>query len=103
MSIDSSIMLAMNHFMEELDRGTNEYWKRARFTIGKPVFSLSTRGSKYFKITSDNSVYCFIDKETGDIYKPASWRGPAKGVRANLNNYDSWMNKTDPHGSWLYK
>jgi hypothetical protein len=26
------------------------------------------------------SVHCFIDKQTGQIYKSASWKAPAKGV-----------------------
>lgn len=104
--MNSSMMLAMNHFMEELERGTDEYWEKNGFTRGKPIFSLETRGSKYFKVISDRSVYCFIEKKTGNIYKPAGWRGPyTKGmnaVRGNIHDYDTWMNKTDPYGSWLY-
>ena len=30
------------------------------------------------------SVHCFIDKQTGEVYKPASWRAPAKHVRYDL-------------------
>jgi len=30
------------------------------------------------------SVDAFVDKNTGDVYKPASWNAPAKGVRYNL-------------------
>jgi len=49
-------------------------------------------GKKYFKVVScewdekrqeyrDRSVVTFIDKNTGDVYKAASWKSPAKGVR----------------------
>ena len=41
-------------------------------------------GRKYIKITPDGSVFAFVDKKTGDIFKPASWQAPAKGVRGNL-------------------
>ena len=52
-------------------------------------------GKKYYKIVQvefdtfqnrneyrDSSVHSFVDKNTGDVYKPASWRAPAtKHVR----------------------
>ena len=51
-------------------------------------------GRKYIKIVDgyveDNgelesrSVVAFIEKTTGDVYKPAGWNAPAKGVRFNL-------------------
>jgi hypothetical protein len=51
-------------------------------------------GKKYHKIIMviDNgpdrnvsrSVHCFIDKKTGEVYKPASLKAPAKGVRYDL-------------------
>ena len=30
------------------------------------------------------SVHCFIDKQTGEVYKAASWKAPAKIVRFDL-------------------
>ena len=30
------------------------------------------------------SVHAFIDKNTGEVYKPASWKAPAKHVRFDL-------------------
>ena len=44
----------------------------------------NTRGRKYVKLISDGSVCAFIEKNTGDIYKPASWKAPAKHVRGNI-------------------
>ena len=45
-------------------------------------------GRKYHKvIMSANgscSVHCFIDKKTGQVYKSASWKAPAKNVRYDL-------------------
>ena len=42
--------------------------------------------SKYYGQYRDGSVHCFVDKETGDVYKAASWRSPAKHIRFNLQN-----------------
>ena len=38
-------------------------------------------GSKYYQQYRDSSVHSFVDKETGDVFKPASWNRPAKHVR----------------------
>jgi hypothetical protein len=33
---------------------------------------------------TNGSVHCFIDIETGNILKAASWKVPAKGVRGSI-------------------
>ena len=51
------------------------------------------------------SIHCFVEKTTGDIYKPAGWKSPyTKGnncVRGNIYDTSSFE-KTDLHGGWLY-
>jgi len=61
------------------------------------------KGPKYSRVwiaTPHKSAYCFVDHE-GNIYKTASWKAPAKGVRANLATLD--MSKVDRFTSWLYR
>ena len=42
-------------------------------------------GRKYWKVNQiDGGVHSFVDKKTGEVYKPASWRGPTKHVRFDL-------------------
>ena len=79
-------------------------------------------GRKYFKVikveesfTSTKSgvthpshtcVEAFIDRQTGDIFKPASWSRPAKGARYNLRDQKSLISlyqNLDPFGGHLYK
>ena len=55
-------------------------------------------GKKYYKIVQvehrehdgkewrDTSVHSFVDKNTGDVYKAASWKAPAKHVRFTFQN-----------------
>src|SRR5438105_4247098 len=41
-------------------------------------------GSKFIKVVRGNSIHCFVDKKTGDVFKAASFRAPAKGARGNI-------------------
>ena len=67
------------------------------------------QGKKYLKLVmvshTNRSVHCFIDKNSGEVYKAASWKAPAKGVRYNLLNAESRDNcfkNADWAGSYLY-
>ena len=65
-----------------------------------------TKGGKYYKILQDQSygqsVHAFVD-EDGNVYKPAGWRAPAKGVRARLEDIVDGKRKVDFAGGYLYK
>ena len=67
-------------------------------------------GRKYHKIimdvTGSRSVHAFVDKNTGEVYKPASWKSPAKHVRFNLldkQSRDECYRRANWSGSYLYK
>ena len=66
-------------------------------------------GRKYHKIIMDangsRSVHAFIDKKTGSVYKPASFKAPAKHERFNLcliKDREWLMKHADWSGSYLY-
>ena len=63
-------------------------------------------GRKYWKINQiDGGVHAFVDRKTGQVYKPASWRGPAKGVRYDLriiSQRDACLSNADWAGGYLY-
>ena len=46
--------------------------------------------------------FMFIDKETGAVYKPASFKAPAKGIRFQLESLVDNPEIVDPYGSFLY-
>lgn len=67
-------------------------------------------GRKYHKIVmitegGARSVHAFVDKKTGEVYKSASWKSPAKGVRYNLlmiPSREECLMRADWAGSYLY-
>jgi len=67
-------------------------------------------GRKYHKVilnaAGSRSVHCFIDKQTGQVYKSASWKSPAKGVRYDLRIIEQreWLlENADWAGAYLYQ
>ena len=73
---------------------------------GNYHFSLTT-GRKYHKIVDEihGGVHCFIDKQTGEVYKPASYNKPAKHVRYDMrliNERNAMLSNADWAGSYLY-
>ena len=64
-------------------------------------------GSKYYGQYRDASVHAFVDKKTGQIYKPAGWAKPAKHVRFDMRiiserNFVHNPNNTGWSGGYLY-
>ena len=66
-------------------------------------------GRKYHKIimvaNGSRSVHAFVDKKTGEVYKSASWKSPAKGVRYDLRIIEQreWLlENADWAGGYLY-
>ena len=71
------------------------------------TFDVAPGGRKFAKIVRtsmrnndrvDQSVVCFVDKSTGDIWKAAGWKGPALNfprgsvfdLAATMKTFDVW-------------
>ena len=67
-------------------------------------------GKKYHKVIfvdggGSRSVHAFVDKQTGQLYKSASWKSPAKGVRYDLRliaDREYLLENADWSGGYLY-
>jgi len=65
-------------------------------------------GRKYLKIVMVNnqrSVHAFVDRKTGELYKPAGWKSPAKHVRGQLldsASREDILERCDWAGGYLY-
>ena len=51
---------------------------------------------------SGRSCWMFVDKNTGECYKPASYKAPAKHVRYLITQLADNPHICDPYGSFLY-
>ena len=76
--------------VDEIENGTANLYK-FDYQVGKKyikVFNLQySEANDYYNRPAgyrQGSVTAFIDKNTGEVYKPASWKAPAKNVRFDL-------------------
>ena len=80
-----------NYPIEELKRIKDGTANLMKFEIRE--------GKKYYKVVQvefdtfqnrneyrDGSVHAFVDKNNGNVYKPASWKAPAKHVRYSFQS-----------------
>ena len=97
-----------------VERGENVEYHQQRIDELRngilPLDYVIESGKKYHKVVmvdggSSRSVHCFIDKKTGEVYKSASWKSPAKGVRYDLRLIEQReyvLENCDWAGGYLY-
>ena len=98
--------------LDEIKNGTanlmwfKDYSGKKYYKIVQQQFE-TWEGSKYYGQYRDASVHAFVDKKTGQIYKPAGWAKPAKHVRFDMRiiserNFVHNPNNTGWSGGYLY-
>ena len=100
---------------EAMIEQVNNLWKVYNIESGHTITPLLKYevAKKYIKvyrldvvngeIRDGRSVFMFIDKETGAVLKPASWKAPAKGIRFYLESLVETPEVVDQYGSFLYR
>lgn len=92
MNISTFLNLLQTHMLE--------YKQANNFTYFDTYKTIATEGKKFFKVyvqeitggkSVNNRIVCFIDKTTGDIFKPATHAAPAKHARGNINSPQNGM------------
>ena len=95
------------------DADNQEYHQRKIDELKNGILPIDYQvetGKKYHKVifvdsSSNRSVHCFIDKNTGEVYKSATWKSPAKGVRYDLRlikDREYVLENADWSGGYLY-
>ena len=101
-----------NQQLAEIENGTANLMKFG-ITEGRKYYKVvqqefeTWEGSKYYGQYRDASVHAFVDKKTGQIFKPAGWSKPAKHVRFDMRiiserNFVHNPNNTGWSGGYLY-
>ena len=92
----------------------NNEWKVNAIESGRSHYHQPEMevGRKYIKVWEKlvtphredptRSCWMFVDKNTGEVYKPASYKAPAKGVRYLITQLADNPHICDPYGSFLY-
>jgi hypothetical protein len=107
---------AIARHRQYIDKGENVDWHKEQIDelcmgIGVDDY-IYVKGRKYAKIvhlaglSKQRSAHAFVDLNTGDVYKSASWSAPAKGVRYNLldeKSCEEMYKRADWAGGYLYK
>ncbi len=85
----------IEEFRQRLQDMYDTNYRTSYSSLLAPAIELEP-GRKYVKVVTQQrnsdgsaqqygrSVYCFIERETGDILKAAGWKAPAKGKRGSI-------------------
>ena len=110
----SELMTQAQFLTEALIETVNNEWKVNSIESGRSLYHQLEMeiGRKYIKVwqrldrdgVKDDcrSCWMFVDKNTGECYKPASYKAPAKGVRYLITQLADNPHVCDPYGSFLY-
>ena len=82
------------------------YTGKRYYKIVQQEFETWEKSRNYGKY-ADGSVHAFVDKETGDVYKPASWAAPVKHIRFTFQDVNHLKFLLNPNnvgwaGGYLY-
>ena len=72
--------------LQKIEDGTEKLYKWD-YKVGKKFIKVFNLQFDTFRDRNEyraGSVTAFIDKNTGEVYKPASWKAPAKHVRFDM-------------------
>ena len=96
---------ALNKMIDRIDEQYGEYYKKNLTNLSYSPITVN-KGRRFDKLVQDNSVYCFVEKSTGDVYKSQTWKQPyTKGkncVRGSIYDTSTYWDKDLRYGSWLY-
>ena len=96
---------ALQKMIDRIDAQYGFYYKKTLINLTYKGIEVN-QGRRFDKLVIDNSVYCFVEKSTGDVYKAQTWKQPyTKGkncVRGSIYDTSTYWDKDLRYGSWLY-
>lgn len=95
---------AITNYLALIKERHQKWMDERKMLIACPEYQVD-KGRRYDKIvevreTGGHSVHSFVEKSTGDIFLPASWRTPAKHARGSI--YDNPERALNPN-DWMVR
>lgn len=97
---------ALNEWLAKVNEALAANYEGKNFSamveakIGKKYAKIVKRDIFNGAVREGGSAYCFVEMETGNILKAASWAAPAKGVRGNIA---TGLKGLTPYGAIYFK
>ena len=66
---------ALMKMIHRIDEQYGEYYEKTLTSLTYEPIKVN-KGRRFDKLIQGGSVYCFVEKSTGNVYKPSSWRAP---------------------------
>lgn len=81
--------VAVASWLERAQAGVKAYHDRLCPNLpGRHSVLEVMRGPRYWRVVAvtdgQRSAFAFLDTKSGDVLKPAGWKGPAKHARGNV-------------------
>lgn len=108
---EEEIELAFEHFASEAQRIVTEYMDTYFPTLPKEHIEVNDNGHVYWKLikvressshgNDSRTVYAFVRKKDGAVFKAASWSAPYTKGKSAVRGYvtDEWASSLiTPHG-----
>lgn len=134
LGVPAKVAHGIRHYLDALNYADAKHAEARGYTYGGKLSGeyrtnvhvidpKQTGAGKYLRILSLNvhggvigesgSIHAFVNKETGEVSKPAGWKGPAKStakatrgqviVIFSVTDEQSTWPSFDPHGGYLYQ
>lgn len=91
---------ALASFLQKLELYKSDEKKRTAPSLNPDTLEVK-RGSKYIRVFFNNGTqsfcYCFVEIETGKLYRPATYKAPAKHARGSIYN-ENQLEGCTPYG-----
>ena len=99
---ESLLEVLNNRFKVDALESGHSVYTQLEYEVGRKYIKvwsyLSNSGERLY----GRSCFMFVDKNDGAVYKPASYKAPAKGVRYMITQLADNPDICDAFGSFLY-
>ncbi len=96
----------IDNFIHFVQKMADEYYEQFETQSCKITVKYGRKYAKIIKVSipaGSTSVHSFVKLTTGDVYKAASWKAPAKHARANIYDYESLKRGVNAMGAAYLK